>query len=120
MSIISDARSSTTSLSSSRLAWLPATLLALGSIVATVWLVLQPKAPHGLLLVFPPWWSQEEAFRAAGTTGAAVIGAGPWPNTVVVGPDGQSSSAALHAAGVWLLLDPTIPGACAGSTGDPS
>ncbi|HEX2525447.1 MAG TPA: hypothetical protein VHL31_03970 [Geminicoccus sp.] len=95
-------------------AWLPATLLLLASLVATAWLAVQPKPSRSVLAIFAPWWSQEDVLKAAGLSGVAIVGAGSWPNFLVVMPADPSDGAALYAAGAWLLLDPRLLAACAG------
>ena len=102
-------------------AWLPAALLALGSIVASAWLVLQPKASsYDLLVVFAPWWSLEDVFRAAAGSGAAVVRPGPWPFSLIVRVPDKEGRTAIEAAGAWLLLDPRKIDACIPSTKESS
>jgi hypothetical protein len=86
----------------------------MASLLATAWLAVQPKPSQRVLAVFAPWWSQEDVFKAAGTSGVAIVGAGKWPNFVVVMPTDPSDGTALYEAGAWLLLDSGLLAACAG------
>ena len=91
--------------------WLPAVLLLSGSWLALAALSMQPHPEaKTIAAVFPPWWTGDEAFAAAASTGAAIIRPGAFPTILVLRPEG--GLARLYAAGAWLALDPVALGGC--------
>jgi hypothetical protein len=94
-------------------AWLNATALLIASFVAIAALSLQVRPGTEIVAVaFPPWWSTEQAFRAAASADAAIVRTTAVPSLLVVRPDQHDGLARLHHAGVWLAMDPQAIAAC--------
>jgi hypothetical protein len=94
-------------------AWLNATALLIASFVAIAALSLQVRPGTEIVAVaFPPWWSTEQAFRAAASADAAIVRTTAVPSLLVVRPDQHDGLARLHHAGVWLTMDPQAIAAC--------
>ena len=94
-------------------AWLNATALLIASFVAIAALSLQVRPGTEIVAVaFPPWWSTEQAFRAAASADAAIVRTTAVPSLLVVRPDQPDGLARLHHAGVWLVMDPQAIAAC--------
>jgi hypothetical protein len=71
-------------------------------------------APHGdgrVVAVFPPWWSQARALRAAASAGR-VAGVGDMRNVVLLKGESAGLERRASAAGALLLLDPTAAVGC--------
>ena len=93
--------------------WLNAAALLIASFVAVAALSLQVRPGAEIVAVaFPPWWSTEQAFRAAASADAAIVRMTAVPSLLVVRPDRHDGLARLHKAGVWLAMDPQAIAAC--------
>ena len=93
--------------------WLNAAALLIASFVAVAALSLQVRPGAEIVAVaFPPWWSTEQAFRAAASADAAIVRMTAVPSLLVVRPDQHDGLARLHKAGVWLAMDPRAIAAC--------
>jgi len=93
--------------------WLNAAALLIASFVAVAALALQVRPGAEIVAVaFPPWWSTEQAFRAAASADAAIVRMTAVPSLLVVRPDRHDGLARLHKAGVWLAMDPQAIAAC--------
>lgn len=64
-----------------------------------------------VVAVFPPWWSADRTFVAAGEAGS-ILNNGTFPFVVVVQSKGADLGVRLRAAGAILLLDPLGLGGC--------
>jgi len=97
---------------------LPAVALAaamlMGSVVATAALAIAPGADQAapVAALFPPWWTAEEAYVAAASTGGAIVRQGALPSLLVVQSAEPGFRGRLRAAGAWVLLDPKAVGGC--------
>ena len=98
-----------------RRAWFnAAALLAVGWIVLAI-LTLQVRPGATVVAVaFPPWWSAQQVFHAAGSAKAAIVRATALPTLLVVRPDDHDGLAQLHDAGAWLVMDAQAISACFG------
>jgi len=93
--------------------WLNAAALLLASFVAVAALSLQVRPGTEIVAVaFPPWWSAEQAFRAAASADAAIVRMTAIPSLLVVRPDRHDGLTRLRHAGVWLAMDPQAIAAC--------
>jgi hypothetical protein len=94
-------------------AWLNAVALLLASwlFVAALAFQVHPDADV-VAVVFPPWWSTQEAMQAAATANAAFVRTTAIPAILVVRPDNQAGLARLHRAGAWFAIDPRAVAAC--------
>lgn len=63
-------------------------------------------------VIFPPWWSAEQAFQAAASANAAFVRTTAIPAILVVRPDERAGLARLRDAGAWLTIDPRAIAAC--------
>jgi len=91
--------------------WLPS-LVLFASLLGVAALALQPRPDHPVAAVFPPWWSAERAFAAAGSAGGAVLRDGAWSTLIVAQSPDPQFAARLRAAGALLVLDPQALGTC--------
>jgi hypothetical protein len=94
-------------------AWLNAAILLLSSwiIIAALSVQIRPDT-EVVAVVFPPWWSAEQAFQAAATANAAFVRTTAIPAILVVRPDSRSGLARLREAGAWFAIDPQAIAAC--------
>ena len=93
--------------------WLNAAALLIASFVAVTVLSLQVRPGTEIVAVaFPPWWSTEQAFRAAASADAAIVRMTAVPSLLVVRPDRRDGLTRLRNAGVWLAMDPQAIAAC--------
>jgi hypothetical protein len=96
-------------------AWINAAALLLAGWIALAILTLQVRPDATVVAVaFPPWWSTQQVFHAAGTAEAAVVGLTALPTLLVVRPNDHDGLARLHQAGAWLALDAQAVSACFG------
>ena len=63
-------------------------------------------------VAFPPWWSTQQVFLAAGSANAAIVRMTAIPALLVVRPDDNDGLARLRKAGAWLAIDPQAIAAC--------
>src|SRR5690349_5808468 len=94
-------------------AWLNAAALLVASLVALAALSLQVRPGTEIVAVaFPPWWSTEQAFRAAASADAAIVRMTAVPSLLVVRPDQHDGLTRLRKAGAWLAMDSQAIAAC--------
>jgi hypothetical protein len=63
-------------------------------------------------VVFPPWWSAQQALHAAASADAALVRTTAIPAVVVVRPQKPAGLARLREAGAWFSIDPQAIAAC--------
>jgi hypothetical protein len=63
-------------------------------------------------VVFPPWWSAQQALQAAASANAAFVRTTAIPAVLVVRPDERAGLARLREAGAWITIDPRAVAAC--------
>ena len=96
-------------------AWLNAAALLVASFLAITALSLQVRAGAEIVaILFPPWWSSQQAFLAAASAEAAVVRMTAVPSLLIVRPNERDGLTRLHRAGAWLALDPQAIAACLG------
>ena len=96
-------------------AWLNAAALLIAGWITLAFLTLQVRPGATVVAVaFPPWWSTQQVFNAAGSAQAAIVGLTALPTLLVVRPDDQDGVARLNAAGAWFVLDAQAVSACFG------
>ncbi len=96
-------------------AWLNAAALLVASFIAIAALSLQVRAGAEVVAVlFPPWWSSQQAFLAAASAEAAVVRMTAVPSLLVVRLNERDGLARLRRAGAWVALDPQAIAACLG------
>ena len=94
-------------------AWLNAAILLLSSWILIAALSVQIRADAEVVaVVFPPWWSAEQAFQAAATANAAFVRTTAIPAILVVRPDSRAGLDRLREAGAWFAIDPRAIAAC--------
>jgi hypothetical protein len=98
---------------SRRPAWLAATVLLLSSWIAIAAFSFRNRADAEIVaVVFPPWWSTQQAFHAAASANATIVRVTAIPAVLVVRPDDQAGMTRLRQAGAWLAIDPRAVAAC--------
>jgi len=96
-------------------AWANATGLLVAGWIALVILTLQVRPGATVVAVaFPPWWSTQQVFQAAGLAQAAIVRATALPTLLVVRPDDHDGLSRLHEAGAWFVMDAQAVSACFG------
>jgi hypothetical protein len=95
------------------LAWAPACLAVLASLVVVAVAGMGPRDPHRVAAVFPPWWTFEQTMAAA-TRGDQTAIPGGAPFIALVFSGAESLPARLHASGAILLVDPGLVAFCGG------
>ncbi len=96
-------------------AWLNAAALLVASFLAIAALSLQVRAGAEIVAVlFPPWWSSQQAFVAAASADAAIVRMTAVPSLLVVRLGERDGLTRLRRAGAWLTLDPQAIAACLG------
>ena len=63
-------------------------------------------------VVFPPWWSAQQALQAAASANAAFVRTTAIPAVLVVRPDERAGLNRLRDAGAWIAIDPQAVAAC--------
>jgi len=89
----------------------PLGILALGSLLVTVFVTLRPHDPQRLTAVFPPWWSADQSLTAASHV-AAVTGFGALPFIVAVSGNRSGLEEELRKAGALVVVDGALFGYC--------
>jgi hypothetical protein len=98
-------------------AWLNAAALLLASWIVMAALSLQIRPGTDVVAVlFPPWWSSQQALRSAASANAAIVRITALPAMLVVRPDHHEGLTRLRRAGAWLTIDPLAIAACFGNT----
>jgi hypothetical protein len=94
-------------------AWLNATILLLSSWIFIAALSFQVRTDTEVVaVVFPPWWSTQQALRAAASANAAFVRTTAIPAILVVRPDERAGLTRLREAGAWFSIDPRAVAAC--------
>ena len=94
-------------------AWLNATVLLLSSWVFLAALSFQIRPDTEVVaVVFPPWWSAQQALQAAASANAAFVRTTAIPAVLVVRPDERAGLTRLRDAGAWIAIDPRAVAAC--------
>ena len=94
-------------------AWLNAAILLLFSWILIAALTFQARPDAEVVaVVFPPWWSAQQAIQAAATANAAFVRTTAIPAILVVRPDDHAGLNRLREAGAWFAIDPKAIAAC--------
>src|SRR5512140_1273621 len=88
-------------------AWLNAAILLLSSwiLIAALTFQVRPDA-EVVAVVFPPWWSAQQAIQAVATANAVFVRTTAIPAILVVRPDDRAGLNRLREAGAWFAIDP--------------
>jgi hypothetical protein len=94
-------------------AWLNAAVLLLSSwiFIAALSFRVRPDA-EVVAVVFPPWWSAQQALQAAASANATFVRTTAIPAVLVVRPDERAGLNRLRDAGAWIAIDPQAVAAC--------
>jgi hypothetical protein len=93
--------------------WLNAAVLLLSSWIFIAALSFQVRPDTEIVaVIFPPWWSTQQALQAAASANAAFVRATAIPAILVVRPDNEAGLARLREAGAWFAIDPRAVAAC--------
>jgi hypothetical protein len=96
-----------------RPAWLNATALLLSSWIFIAALSFQIRPDTEVVaVIFPPWWSAQQALQAAASADAAFVRTTAIPAILVVRPNNLAGLTRLREAGAWLAIDPRAVAAC--------
>jgi hypothetical protein len=94
-------------------AWLNAGILLLASLAANAALAVQVRpGAEVVAVVFPPWWTSQQAFEAAATADAAIVATTAIAGVLMVSPNHQDGLTRLREAGAWLAIDTRTIAAC--------
>lgn len=94
-------------------AWLNAAALLAASWIAITALSFQSRPGSEVVaVVFPPWWSAQQALGAAASANAAIVRTTGIPAVLVVRPDERTGLRRLREAGAWFTLDPQAIASC--------
>src|SRR5579862_6733054 len=94
-------------------AWLNAALLLLSSWIFIAALSFQVRPDTEVVaVVFPPWWSAQQALQAAASANATFVRTTAIPAVLVVRPDERAGLNRLRDAGAWIAIDPRAVAAC--------
>jgi hypothetical protein len=94
-------------------AWANAAILLLSSWLFIAALSVQVRTDTEVVaVVFPPWWSAQQALQAAASAGAAFVRTTAIPAILVVRPDDHAGLSRLRDAGAWFAVDPRAVAAC--------
>ena len=95
------------------LAWVPALLLLLATLLGAGWAGTRPGAEgEPVAALFPPWWRAERVLAAALGTEGAILRTGGLAGVLVVQSPEPGFADRLRAAGAWVLLNPRALGGC--------
>ena len=94
-------------------AWLNATVLLLSSWVFLAALSFQIRPDTEVVaVVFPPWWSAQQALQAAASAKVDFVRTTAIPAILVVRSDERAGLTRLREAGAWFSIDPRAIAAC--------
>jgi len=94
-------------------AWLNATILLLSSWIFIAALSFQIRSDTEVVaVVFPPWWSAQQAFQAAASANVAFVRTTAIPAILVVRHGERAGLTRLREAGAWFSIDPRAIAAC--------
>lgn len=94
-------------------AWLSPAILLISSWVFVAALSFQIRPDSEVVaVVFPPWWSAQQALQAAASANARFVRTTALPAVLVVRPDGPAGLTRLHEMGAWFAVDPQAVAAC--------
>jgi hypothetical protein len=79
--------------------------------IAALSLQVRPGA-EVIAVVFPPWWSAQQALLASASANAAIVRMTALPAILVVRPDDHEGLTQLRQAGAWFAIDPKAIAAC--------
>jgi hypothetical protein len=92
---------------------LNATILLLSSWIFIAALSYQVRPDADVVaVVFPPWWSEQQAFEAAASANAEFVRTTAIPAVVIVRPQKPAGLTRLREAGAWFSIDPQAIAAC--------
>ena len=93
--------------------WLtPVSLLLVSWLAIGAMSLRLPRGAQVAAVIFPPWWTAHQALSAAAAAHAAIIRTGAIPSILIVQPAPGDGLERLHAAGIWLALNPQAVGGC--------
>ena len=96
-------------------AWANAAVLLVAGWITLAILTLQVRPGAAVVAVaFPPWWSTQQVFQAAGSAHASIVRATALTTILVVRPDDHDGLTRLHDAGAWFVMDAQAVSACFG------
>lgn len=96
-------------------AWANAAVLLVVGWIALAVLSLQVRSDTTVVAAaFPPWWSAQQAFQAAGSARSSIVRTTAIPTLLVVRPDEHEGLRRLHDAGAWFVADAKAISACFG------
>jgi len=94
-------------------AWSGAAVLLFSTWVVVTALSVQVRPDTEVIaVVFPPWWSAQQAFQAAASANAKLVRTTALPAVLVVRIEDQTGLTRLHEAGAWFAIDPQAVAAC--------
>jgi hypothetical protein len=94
-------------------AWANAAILLLLSWIFIAALSFQVRPDTEVVaVVFPPWWSTQQAFQATASANAELVRTTAIPAIVVVRPQSPAGLTRLREAGAWFSIDPRAIAAC--------
>jgi|SRR5579872_5477371 len=94
-------------------AWLSAAVLLLSSWIVIAALSFQARPDTEVVaVIFPPWWSAQQAFQAAASAKAKFVRTTALPTLLVLRLDDRTGLTRLHEAGAWFAMDPQAIAAC--------
>jgi hypothetical protein len=94
-------------------AWANAAILLLTSWIFIAALSFQIRPDTEVVaVVFPPWWSTQDAMLAAASANAEIVRTTAIPAIVVVRPENPAGLTRLREAGAWFAIDPRAIAAC--------
>ena len=94
-------------------AWSGAAVLLVAGWIVIAGLAFQVRPDTEVVaVVFPPWWSAQQAFQAAASANAKLVRTTTLPAVLVVRLEDQAGLTRLREAGAWFTIDPQAIAAC--------
>jgi len=94
-------------------AWLNAAVLLLLSWIVIAALTFKARPDTEVVaVIFPPWWSAQQAFQAAASANTKFVRTTALPTLLVVRLEDRAGLTRLHEAGAWFTIDPQTIAAC--------